>query len=280
MYYPKPAYTFIMRQSPSSPQHVHTSPLRHYRAQHAARKGSVSFQVVVEETDLWITAPQNMHHEAAMVVRQLRGHIASWNALQPAFANSLAPVSVPPHAPEVIRRMAAAASLLGVGPMASVAGVIAQLVALHLHTHMAYTLPEAPAHHNDILVENGGDIYMISSGPRTVGLLPDPRCHAVVGFMVPASAMPTAVCSSSATVGHSLSLGHGELACVVAPDAAIADAAATAFCNMLQGPDDVERVTTHAAALQQHGIRAVFVQCAGRIGVWGDLELTALEHGP
>lgn len=255
---------------------VHTSPLRHYRQQHATSENSTSFQVVQEETDLWITAPRLMQKEASQLVRTLRGQIASWIALCPAFSHSLTPVAVPEHAPEIIRRMAAGAALLDVGPMAAVAGTMAQMVAEGLLQVLRNESASNSCQLYDILVENGGDIFMFSSRQRTVGLLPDPESNSVIGLVIPAEAMPLSVCSSSATIGHSLSLGSGELVSVVASDASIADAAATAFCNMLHHADDLQRVTDRAAQLQSHGIRAVFAQCAGKIGIWGDIELTAI----
>jgi ApbE superfamily uncharacterized protein (UPF0280 family) len=255
---------------------IHSSPLRHYRRQHAARQNHVSFQVVVDESDLWITAPCNMHDLAAATVRQLRGSIHAWSALHPEFAHSLTPVAPAAEAPPVIRRMIRGAQVAGVGPMAAVAGTIAQMVAETLHAELRTRNSAGTPDNHDVLVENGGDIFMISAQDRTVGLLPDPASSAVIGFAVPAEAMPLSVCSSSATIGHSLSLGHGELASVAAADAAVADAAATAFCNMLRTADDVQRVTARAETLKQHGVRAVFVQCCGKIGIWGDLELTAV----
>ncbi|MFV0421674.1 UPF0280 family protein [Oleidesulfovibrio sp.] len=260
----------------SATHRIHTSPLRHYRKQHSTSKGNVSFQVVLEETDLWITAPKLMQEEAAKLVRTLRGQIVSWIAICPSFAHSLTPVEVPEHAPEVVRRMAAGAALLEVGPMAAVAGTVAQMVAEGLLRLLQKRAEKNCSKQFDILVENGGDIFMFSPHPRTVGLLPDPESDSVIGLVIPAEAMPLSVCSSSATIGHSLSLGTGDLVSVVASDASIADAAATAFCNMLKNADDVTRVTDRAAQLQAHGIRAVFAQCAGKIGVWGDIELTAI----
>ncbi|NHZ45934.1 UPF0280 family protein, partial [Desulfovibrio sp. XJ01] len=56
-------------------------------------------------------------------------------------------------------------------------------------------------------------------------------------------------------------------------DASLADAAATLFGNMLQGPDDVARVTERAAAMAHLGIEGVYAQCGGRVGIWGNMEL-------
>lgn len=111
-----------------------------------------------------------------------------------------------------------------------------------------------------------------------VGLLPDPESGVLIGLNVAASACPLALCASSATIGHSLSFGQGELVLVRSPDGALADALATALCNRLQGPGDVKAVVGYARRFVKHGLTGIFAQCGGAIGVWGDMELTAVEQ--
>lgn len=284
---------------------IYTSPLRHYREETKAQ-GETHFQVLIEESDLWITAPDcirdavggniSAKHAAADCVNLLRGQIKAWIALHPEFAASLVPVPVPASAPEIVRRMAAGATLLGVGPMAAVAGTIAQIVAERLAAGCAETGESAGTRAGanfetkfdagkesgagkvgsaDVLVENGGDIFMYSTKERTVALLADPKENARIGLRIAADDFPLAICSSSATIGHSLSFGCGELVSVRAQDAAVADAAATAFCNMLKTPADVARVCDRAAALAPH-IDGVFAQCCGKIAVWGAMELCVI----
>lgn len=190
----------------------------------------------------------------------LRGQIRNWCVLHPEFRTSLEPLPVPEHAPEAIRRMSVAARIAGVGPFAAVAGTIAQLVAEDL----------AARGERDCLVENGGDLYLISRTDRVIGLLPEPESGLIIGVHIPAGDCPLSLCASSGRIGHSLSFGQGDLAVVRAREAALADAAATAFGNMLREGDDVERVLAAARALP--GVDGVFAQCAGRIGLWG-LEL-------
>lgn len=229
-----------------------------------------SFQIVVEQSDLWITVGKNAHCAELRAiafdrVQEVRARISAWIHLMPDFAASLTPVATPDHAPEVIRRMSRAAGIMGVGPMATVAGAVAMLTAEAL-------LPYSP----DCLVENGGDSMLHSTRDRIVALLPDPANTAVLGLRIPAADFPLSLCSSSATFGHSLSFGKGELAVVRARDAFLADAAATAFCNMLQEPEDAGRVAELAADYAAQGIDGVFVQCQGSIGIWGAMELVAL----
>lgn len=241
---------------------------RHYRRIHAA-SGETAFQVVVEQTDLWVMACHDLSAEVGRFVHSLRGSLKAHIALHPAFAESLTPVPAPPDAPApppLIRAMSEAAKHCNVGPMAAVAGAIAQAVADAFVDHSP-----------DILVENGGDCFMHSSRDRVAALLADPEAGAGLGLALPAQGFPLALCASSAFIGHSLSLGHGELVVVKADTGALADAAATALCNLLRTPADLSRVTDAAASLKRFGLRGVFAQHGGKLAAWGDMELVALE---
>ena len=91
----------------------------------------------------------------------------------------------------------------------------------------------------------------------------------LIGLNVAASACPLALCASSATIGHSLSFGQGELVLVRSPDGALADALATALCNRLQGPGDVIAVVGYARRFVKHGLTGIFAQCGGSLGGGG-----------
>ncbi len=229
-----------------------------------------SFQVVVEESDLWITvraaAPAHLPELALQRVRELRAQLKAWMLIEPDFAHSLEPVAVPVHAPEIVRRMCAATALMGVGPMAAVAGAVAALTAETL-------LPWSA----ECIVENGGDCMLHSTKDRLVGVLRAPSQGVELGLVLKAEDFPLSLCASSAVIGHSLSLGQGELAVVRGKDAFLADAAATALCNMLKKPEDLERATDFAASFADKGVDGVLLQCCGHIGIWGAMELAALE---
>ena len=238
---------------------------RNYRQQCASRAGECAFQLVVEETDLRVLARHNLATPMLDTVTRIRADIKAWVTLHPDFRTSLVPLAVPDSAPEAVRRMAAGAQLAGVGPFAAVAGVVAQMTA---EAHVA----ESP----DLIVENGGDIYMFSCSDRVVGLLSDPQGGPTLGVTVAATDCPLSLCASSATIGHSLSLGQGDLAVVRARDAALADAAATALGNRLRSASHMKEALGWAETMAQHGVEGVFIQCEGRIGVWGKMELTAI----
>ncbi len=247
---------------PRRPQAMHTGTARDYRGALRPSGGETAFQVVVEQTDLWVVARKDLTREVAAWVTDLRGQLKAYMALDPAFGPSLAPVAVPAGAPEIVQAMSRAGAACGVGPMAAVAGTIARMVAERF-------VDESP----DILVENGGDIAMFSTRPRTVGILADPAGGARLGVRIPAEDFPCALCASSARIGHSLSLGRGELAVARARDASLADAAATALCNRIRDARDLPDVAELARGF---GLDGVFAQAEGRVAAWGRMELVAL----
>jgi ApbE superfamily uncharacterized protein (UPF0280 family) len=177
-----------------------------------------------------------------------------------AFASSFKPVVLHDNAPEVARRMAAAARVAGVGPMAAVAGAMAQLAAEAGLTAGA----------EESIVENGGDIYLCSPRKVVVGLYAGETSIADrLAFAVESHEMPLAICSSSSRMGHSTSLGDCDLATVVAQNASLADAAATEAANRVKRVDDLD--STLEAIGKLDGVRGVLLVKGDRIGVIGAL---------
>lgn len=242
----------------------HLAPFRTYRSGGAPAGRETAFQVVVEQTDLYVVAPAEMSREVGEVVRSLRGALRAHIELQPEFATRLSPLDPGPNAPEIARRMAESSAPFKVGPMAAVAGTMAQMV--------SEAFPES----GDFLVENGGDLYLRSSRERVIGILTDPTGEAALGVRLRPSEFPVSFCASSATIGHSLSLGGADLVVVRAAQAGIADAAATALANRLHDARGLEAVTSLARSWQDRGIQGLFAQAEGKIAVWGRMELEAL----
>ncbi|MBL7215521.1 MAG: UPF0280 family protein [Phycisphaerae bacterium] len=179
---------------------------------------------------------------------------------QPEFKHTLKPIELRPNAPEVARRMAHAASLVGVGPMAAVAGVMAQLTA------------EAglKAGAEEAIVENGGDIYLRTVEPVVIGLFSgNSEKVNQLAFELQPDSTPISICSSSGKMGLSMSLGQCDLATVVAKDAALADAAATQAANLVRKINDVETALNQIAAIK--GIDGVMIVKDGHIGLAGKL---------
>ena len=242
---------------------VHRSPFRTYRA--AQQPDLVSFQIVIEETDLWVAARRDLSEPMADAVRELRGQIRAYAAIHPEFLTSLAPLEADARAPEIVRRMCRAGGLTGVGPMAAVAGTVAQM-----------TAERFSAQSPDLLVENGGDTYLFSTRDRHIGILNMPDEDMRLCVPVRADEFPCSFCASSATIGHSLSFGRADLVVARSRDAALADAAATALANALTGAAAMDAVLEQARTWEGIGLEGVFAQCEGKVGVWGKMELAVL----
>jgi len=223
--------------------------------------GLVSFEVVRAETDLHISASRDLSSEAATLVEHLRTPLEDYIATHPHFAESFVPVEVEPEVPEIVRAMADAARAVGVGPMAAVAGAVAERVARGL-----------AAFSSEVIVENGGDLYLVGAAPRTVLLQAgDSLLSGKVALEVRAEELPVAICTSSGTVGHSVSLGVADAVTVLADDGALADAAATAVGNLIHCPDDIEAAIAHGRAIP--GVRGVVIIVGEHIGAAGEMRL-------
>jgi len=183
------------------------------------------------------------------------------------FGRSMAPVAALPDAPEVARHMARAAAAVGVGPMAAVAGAMAQLA--------VEAAIDAGA--DEAVVENGGDMFLACRAEAVVGLYPGPGPLAeALALAVQPDDTPLAICSSSGTMGHSLSLGRCDLATVVSRDAALADAAATLAANLVNTADDIDPALERIAAIP--GVDGALLVKGDRIGLIGRLPRLVRNH--
>ena len=228
-----------------------------YRVLTTSRTLPCIFRVCVEQTDLLILARQDIRVEAFKAVQRLRGQIKAWIASHPEFLSSLAPLPVDHTAPAIVQDMLRASTRAGVGPMAAVAGAMARHVGEAL-------LPLSP----ELVIENGGDIFMHCSSPQTFGILAESSEAALVAIRVeesrPGSGM--GVCTSSGRLGHSLSLGKADAVTVLAEDPCFADALVTALANEVQGQADINRVLQMGLELGATGVVVIVDNTIGAAG--------------
>jgi ApbE superfamily uncharacterized protein (UPF0280 family) len=204
----------------------------------------------------------------AEIVRQRR-LLEEYIDRHPAFRHVFEPIALRAGAPEVAERMARAARLVGVGPMAAVAGAMAQCAA---EAGLAAGACEA-------IVENGGDIYLLAEDPVIIGLHTGTAELADrLAFSLEPQHTPIAICSSSGTMGHSTSLGNCDLAVVVAKDAALADAAATQAANLVRAVEDVEPALERIAGIE--GIDGAMIIKNDHVGLAGHLPRLVKTDGP
>lgn len=226
------------------------------------RAGLVSFEVAHHESDLMIRARRDLRNRAAELLDRLRAELEEQIRRQPEFAESLSPLPMSPNAAPIVRAMVEASRTYDVGPMAAVAGAIAQFVGEGL---LRWT-PE-------VIVENGGDIYVRMQQPVEMGLYAgeDSPFTGELRLRVDPGGGPLGVCTSSGTIGHSLSLGRADAVVAVAESAALADAAATAIGNRIRSSQDIE--TTLNDEKQRGLLKGLLITMGKQIGAYGAVEL-------
>ncbi len=230
----------------------------------------ISSLVQVKETDLHILADRDVLLRATELVLQYRLQIEEYIVKHPEFYATLAPLPLDSLAPPVVRDMLWAAEQAEVGPMAAVAGTIAAFVGKELVREGV----------QEIIVENGGDIFLRRHKECTIAIFAGQSVLSNrVGVLVAADMMPCGICTSSGTVGHSLSLGDADSVTVVAESTALADAAATRLGNEVgkakDGRAGVNRALKQAEKIP--GLRGVVVICGDVLGAKGDIELVRLK---
>lgn len=224
-------------------------------------KDLVSFQVTIKETDLYIRATSNLLRKARKAVIKYREQLESYIEKNPAFKESLEPLPVDDNEPHMVKMMLEAGEKVGVGPMAAVAGAIAECVGGEL-------LEYSP----EIIVENGGDIFIKSLEKRVVGIYAgESPLSGKIGLEINPKDTPLGVCTSSGAVGHSLSYGTADAVVVVAKSAALADAAATAIGNRVKQAEDIEDAIGFSGSIND--LKGLVIIKGDTIGVRGDISL-------
>jgi len=229
-----------------------------------AREGLVGFRVAVRETDLMVLAERDLSVEVRHLVVQERQQLETYIQQHPEFLTTLSPWPPDPYAPPLVRDMIGAALTANVGPMAAVAGAVAARVGQALLAQSA-----------EVIVENGGDIFMHLNRSATVALYagPSPLSHKL-GFTMEPGQGHGGICTSSGTVGHSYSFGRCDAACVVAADTALADACATALGNRVPDAGAINEALSWIATIPS--IRGALIIVGEHLGVWGNLKLVPL----
>jgi hypothetical protein len=224
----------------------------------------VKFEVIVKETALLVRAERDLSNETRESVLKYRRQIEAYIEMNPEFQRSLIPLKDDPYASEIVREMIRTSQLAQVGPMAAVAGAIAEFVSKDL-------FPIS----KEVIVENGGDIYLATSKERTIGIFAgDSPLSLKIGIVIGPEDSPLGVCTSSGTVGHSLSFGKADAVCILSKSAALADAAATGIGNIVKEKKDIELGLERGKGIE--GVSGVLIIVGEKMGVWGNITLTQL----
>jgi hypothetical protein len=212
-----------------------------------------------------IQAQTDLTDKAIQSVLTCRNSIETYINFNPEFATSFTPVNDAGFAPKIIRDMMEAAKLAGVGPMAAVAGAVAE----YAGTSLLEFTPQ-------ILVENGGDLFIKSDSDTIFSIYAKNTPFSMTtGIQVKKRDKPYGICTSSGTLGHSKSFGKADAATVLSESCPLADAVATALGNMVQTASDIRTAIDVGKAIP--GIQGIVIIKGDKIGLWGDLKLVKIR---
>lgn len=218
------------------------------------------FNVTISESDLLISADDYLSAAALYSLSKYRSYLDAYIASHPEFLTTLQPFQDDDYAPQIIRDMIAAARKADVGPMAAVAGAIAEHVGKDL---LRYS--------RNVIIENGGDIFIQSENDVRVGISAGSSpLSDKLSIKIRNNDMPVGFCTSSGTVGHSLSFGYADAVCIKAKSASLADAAATAVGNMTKSKRDILKALQAGMKIEE--VLGIIIVVGDQFGATGDIE--------
>ncbi|MFH1655236.1 MAG: UPF0280 family protein [Candidatus Omnitrophota bacterium] len=226
------------------------------------QKDLITKRIVVGETDISVssdTAVDEIFLKNTILV--YRKQIEDYILTQKVFLTSLKPIDVSNDAPGIVKDMACAAKKADVGPMAGVAGAIVEYLAKDLKDKT-----------EELIIENGGDIFLKSKKKRLIGIYAgESKLSKRLILEIDQDKTPVGICTSSGTVGHSLSFGITDATIVLAGSPILADAVATASGNLVKKVEDIEKAIGFAKSIKD--VRAVLIVVGDLMSAWGDLKI-------
>ena len=161
----------------------------------------------------------------------------------------------------LVVRMCQASVKAGVGPMAGVAGAVA--------SYAAEKAVDAGCGH--VIIENGGDIALRISEDISIGIFADDEKFRDLALSVHPSPGIRGICSSSGTVGPSVSFGRSGICTVLSDDVVLADCCATAFGNMIRDGTPEEMSSAAERTFSIDGVDGCICVCGGLISMCGEI---------
>ena len=197
------------------------------------------FCVKFLESDLWIGVDKgsysaSMEADVYAMLVDLRRTMDAYLLMDPGYKASLTPYDAGIEAPDILKEMSKVSHKTGIGPMSAVAGAVALRVAEFLKDKFCV---------KEVIVENGGDIYAEAHSDMDIAVFAGQSpLSEKIGLHIPATCFPLGICTSSGTVGPSLSLGRADAVMIVCKDVLLADSYATAMANRIQSVNDLQPV--------------------------------------
>ncbi len=218
-----------------------------------------SYKVVIAQSDLFISSDVNLAAAAEKALINHRALLENYIKKNPLFLTSMAPLPPNNLAPPIVRDMLEKSALAGVGPMASVAGAVAEFVGQDISDFAQM-----------LIIENGGDIFLKAKDKITVSVFAgESPLSYKVNFAVEPEITPLGICTSSATVGPSISFGKADAVCVISKSATLADAAASAIGNKVQNKNDIKKALDFGMKIK--GIEGIIIIVGDEMGVIGNV---------
>ena len=222
------------------------------------------FCVKFLESDLWIGVDRgsyraSMEADAYAMLVDLRRQMDAYLLMDPAYKAALTPYDAGLEAPDLLKEMSRVSHKTGIGPMSAVAGAVAKKVAEFLGT-------------NEVIVENGGDIYARAASDMDISVFAGQSpLSEKIGLHIPAADFPLGICTSSGTVGPSLSLGRADAVMIVCKDVMLADSYATAMANRIKTVNDLQPVIDRISDIPE--ILGAIAVKDDRMAITGQFEL-------
>ncbi len=218
--------------------------------------------IMEKETDLQILTDKLLEEDFVKErIRLYRWDIENYINKDRRFLTALKPIEVELTAPEIIKEMNNAAKRANVGPMAAVAGAVAEFLGTDL----------LKKGYKDVIVENGGDIFLKTRKGRQIGIYAgNSKLWNRLALKIKAKDTPLGICTSSGTIGHSLSFGRADSAVIISKNTALADAVATATANRVNSKEDLGEALDFARGIK--GICGVIIIFKNNLVSWGKVQ--------
>ncbi len=225
-----------------------------------------SLHLVFKQSDIWLkTEGMPDRQQAEMYLKKAYQDIEGYIACDKGFLHALHPLKVSETAPDIIRDMSRYSEEADVGPMAGVAGAIAEYIGKRLSLR-----------HRLVFCNNGGDIYYRSPMEELFFLAaPGSPLDNLIKICVPPAIEGKGLCTSSGTFGHSINMGRAYAVTILAKNACLADVLATAVSNRVRSHLDLEKVLKWCT--EKKCIEGVVILVDDHLAAWGDIRLNLAE---
>ncbi|MEN3014273.1 MAG: UPF0280 family protein [Endomicrobiia bacterium] len=202
-----------------------------------------SYEVLYKETSLFIKSPKDFSKKILKHLLHLRKPLENYIRKNPQFLTSLKPLHLPSNAPKIVQKMCEVTQKTNTGPMSSVAGAFAEFLGFEVLKWI-----EKEKLRKFLIIENGGDIFAYIDEPITVGIYAGENSPFTGKLSIKINLLnqPLGICTSSGTVGHSLSFGKADAVTIISNSAIFSDALATATGNLVKTENDVKTAVEFA----------------------------------